>query len=192
MRRLLAGLAVGVSLLAVVTGCAGLPMRRSAPDVPQLVRVDDGLYRGGQPTMEGVRHLSRLGVRTIVNLRRHSAIMDEERHLAEALGMRWVSIPIWAWGAPSEAQLRQFLAIANDAAARPVFVHCRLGRNRAGVMVAVYRIVHDGWPPERAYAESCRLGMVPWNPVSRHVILRRVPRAFVATAPWSAPPDPTP
>lgn len=192
MRRRAAHLLVVGVCLAGLTGCAGLAPHRAVPALPQFVQVDEGLSRGGQPTTEGVRQLSRLGVRTIVNLRHHSAVMDQERQLAESLGMRWINIPIWAWSGPSDAQLRRFLAIASDTAARPVFVHCRLGRNRAGMMVAVYRIAHDGWTPARAYAESRRLGMVPWNLVSCYVILQRGPRVMAGAAPVASSPGPGP
>ncbi len=149
------------------------PIRPEAGPLPHFVQVDDGLYRGGQPTLDGIRKLSTMGVKTIVNLRRSSKEMVEERRLAEQLGMRWVNIPVRAWWRPSEAQIRQFLAIASDPAQRPVFVHCRLGRNRTGVMMANYRIAHDGWPTRRAYTEACRLGLAPWNPVSRLAIVHR-------------------
>ena len=94
--------------------------------------------------------------------------------------MRRVSLPMHYFWRPSDAQIRRFLAIVNDPANRPVFVHCRLGRNRAGVMVALYRIVHQGWTPHDAYAEGRRLGLVPWNPMTRDLLFREVPREWPA------------
>jgi protein tyrosine/serine phosphatase len=35
----------------------------------------------------------------------------------------------------------------------PVYVHCAGGRHRTGSMVAVYRMVHDGWTVDKAYDE---------------------------------------
>jgi protein tyrosine/serine phosphatase len=32
-------------------------------------------------------------------------------------------------------------------------VHCVGGRHRTGVMTAAYRMTHDGWTPDRAFAE---------------------------------------
>ena len=46
---------------------------------------------------------------------------------------------------------------------QPLFVHCRLGADRTGLIIAVYRIVHDGWTSERAKAEAKHYGMHPWE-----------------------------
>ncbi len=169
-------------LLVVIAaqGCATLPSHGSK-SLPHFVRVDEGLYRGGQPSLEGVEALARMGVRTIVSLRRPSAAMDAERRLAERLGMRWVNIPVYAWWRPSRAQIQQFLAIARDPAQRPVFVHCRFGQNRSGMMVAAYRIVQQGWTPSHAYAEGLRLGMFPFNVVTRDMLLHQLSRTANGT-----------
>ena len=166
--------------LVVLQGCAALHPRRIAEPLPHFVQVDAGLYRGGQPSLEGIRQLAKMGVKTIVNLRRHSRKMDEERDLAGQLGMRWVNIPVRAWWRPSETQIRQFLVIAAGPASRPVFVHCRLGRNRSGLMVAAYRMVCQGWAPGQAYAEARRFGLAPWNLITWHVIFREIPSEFFA------------
>ena len=41
----------------------------------------------------------------------------------------------------------------NDPANQPVYVHCQGGRHRTGVMTAIYRLTHDGWNADRAFAE---------------------------------------
>ena len=158
---------------AAVPACVTIGVRRTAEPLLRFVKVDEGLYRGGQPSPKGIRQLAGMGIRTIVDLRCHSKEMDEERRVAEQLGMRWVNIPVWAWGRPGQAQMEQFLAIAIDPAQRPVFVHCRLGRNRTGVMGAIYRMAHDGWTPKQAYVEARRLGLSRLNLVSRHAILHK-------------------
>ena len=166
---------VSVALL-VLQGCATPHPRPVVEPLPHLVQVDEGLSRGGQPSSEGIRQLAGMGVRTIVALRRRSREMDDERRLAEQLGIQWIGMPVWSWWVPSRAQMRQFLAVAADPDRRPVFVHCLYGRNRTGVMAAVYRINHDGWTPAQAYAEARQQGLVPWNLLTRYVILHRIPR----------------
>jgi tyrosine-protein phosphatase SIW14 len=54
---------------------------------------------------------------------------------------------------PDPQTTAQFLKIVNDPANEPVFVHCHGGRHRTGVMTAIYRLTHDGWTADRAYAE---------------------------------------
>ena len=171
-----------------VTGCATLHgVRSTSADLPAFIQVDDGLYRGGQPSPEGIQRLARMGVRTVISLRQPSKAMDNERQLTERLGMRWVNIPLWAWWRPSDQQIRQFLSIVRDPVNRPVFVHCLAGHNRAGMMVAIYRVVHQGWTPQQAYREARHLGLVPWNLASRALLFYEVKRVFVGT---NQPPQP--
>lgn len=178
-RSLVSQRALLIGLAFAGAGCATWgSVPGTAQDLPHLIKVDDGLYRGAQPSLAGFEQLSRMGVKTVINLRRPSRRMARERARAEALGMRWVPLPIWAWWRPSPAQIEQFLAIATDPAARPVFVHCRLGKNRTGMMAAIYRIVHQGWTPAQAYQEGRRLGLTPWNLVTREVIFHEIPRAY--------------
>jgi len=169
-------LVASVSLLA---GCATLTTpRRSTDDLPAFYQVDEGLSRGAQPSPDGIRHLAKMGVKTVISLRQPSRAMEEERRLVESLGMRWVNIPMWFWWRPSDRQVRQFLALAADPATRPLFVHCRQGRNRVGILVAVYRIVEQDWTPQRAFAEARQLGLAWWNPLSRYLVFHEARREF--------------
>ncbi len=77
-----------------------------------------------------------MGVKAIIGLRQPSGAMEEEHRLVEQLGMRWVNIPMWFWWRPSDRQVHQFLSIVRNPANRPVFVHCRQGWNRVGIMTA--------------------------------------------------------
>ena len=159
--------------LVLITGCATAQHQYpTLAGLPAFHQVDEGFFRGGQPSSEGMRQLARLGVKTIVNVRHHSRAMEEEQRRAQQLGMRWVNISIRAWWWPTTEQAMQFLAIATDPAQRPVFVHCRQGRNRVGVMTAIYRVTSHGFSSEQAYAEGCRWGLVPWNVVTPYVIAR--------------------
>lgn len=43
-------------------------------------------------------------------------------------------------------------------ASQPVFIHCRQGKDRPGLVVAVYRMEVEGWSPEGAIAEMQAYG----------------------------------
>jgi protein tyrosine/serine phosphatase len=45
-----------------------------------------------------------------------------------------------------------------DTDQHPIFVHCLHGRDRTGLMTAVYRVHFDGWPVEKAYEEMLECG----------------------------------
>ena len=55
------------------------------------------------------------------------------------------------------------LSIINDPANQPVFIHCQHGADRTGVVIAVYRLSHDGWTSRRARDEAKRFGLKPWQ-----------------------------
>ena len=61
-----------------------------------------------------------------------------------------------SWPSPEKAA--QFLKIVNDPANQPVFIHCHGGKHRAGAMTAIYRMSHDRWNVDRAYAEMKQYG----------------------------------
>ncbi|MFW6163091.1 MAG: hypothetical protein ACODAJ_10005, partial [Planctomycetota bacterium] len=47
------------------------------PGLPNLHQVSEDLYRGAQPTAEGMRQLKAMGVRTVINLRKLHSDRDE-------------------------------------------------------------------------------------------------------------------
>jgi tyrosine-protein phosphatase SIW14 len=55
---------------------------------------------------------------------------------------------------PTEAQIKQILALMEDQTAGPVFVHCKRGADRTGAVIAAYRIDHDKWENSKALSEA--------------------------------------
>ena len=172
MRFLLAFLTVFVA-----SGCAA--PARFAGDAPvgveRFALVDEGLARGSRPDANAVASLAGRGFRTVVSLRRD----DEERARVTAAGMRYVEIPmkIGPFGAPvpTEAQVLAFLDAVTDTAARPVYVHCKHGRDRTGVMVALYRVRVSGWAAEDAEREAEERGLGPQYRAYRRYIRALAP-----------------
>jgi len=149
---------------------AGDDSRRSAWADPitqyaglsNLFRVSDGLYRGAQPTKaEGYASLADIGIKTVVNLR---AGHDEEE-LTRRHGLDYVHIPMRAWSFDEEDVIR-FLRVASRPENHPVFVHCRRGADRAGMIVAVYRVVVEGWSKQDALFEMTE-GPYDYDPIWR-------------------------
>jgi tyrosine-protein phosphatase SIW14 len=67
--------------------------------------------------------------------------------------MHFYRIPLTTTSQPAADAVTQFLNLVNDPINQPVFVHCQGGRHRTGIMTAVYRLTHDGWTADRAFAE---------------------------------------
>ena len=118
------------------------------PGLPNLFKVNDGLYRGAQPTAEGVRELERMGVKTIIGLRAHHS----DKEIMRDTDLVLVRIPMNTWNM-HEKDVVCFLRIATDEDRSPVFVHCQHGADRTGTMCAAYRVVIDGWTKQQALDE---------------------------------------
>ena len=114
--------------------------------------MSSSLFRGAQPEARDYEALAKLGVKTIINLTSDDGDPAEQR-LTEQAGMNCVQIPMTTRKAPTPAEIEQFLAIVNDEAMQPAYVHCVGGKHRTGVMTAVYRMTAHGWTADRAFKE---------------------------------------
>ena len=123
------------------------------PGLPNLHRVDAGLYRGAQPTAEGMKRLQEMGILTVLNLRSLHSDSDE----LSGTTLAYEHIRMKAWHIEDE-DVAAFLKIVTDPERTPVFVHCQYGADRTGVMCAVYRVVVDGWTKDEAIKEMTEGG----------------------------------
>jgi protein tyrosine phosphatase (PTP) superfamily phosphohydrolase (DUF442 family) len=152
-RRRLFLLAGAVGLAAAVAGGFWLEEHLER-QVKRYEEVVPGvLYRSMQPRGGQWEVLDERGIRTVINLRNGwenpRAFAGEERH-AQALGMRLVNLPV-SDDLPDVEQFVQFIREVR-AGPVPVLVHCEHGRSRTGHMLAGYRVLEQGWSPERALA----------------------------------------
>jgi tyrosine-protein phosphatase SIW14 len=132
---------------------SGRAVRMDLPGCPNLCKVSDTLYRGAQPTKEGFDNLRKLGIKTVVNLRDHHS--DQE--LLGKTGLRYVPLVMDAWDIQTQTVV-DFLRVASDPNAAPVFVHCQYGADRTGTMVAAYRMVIQEQNKNRAIWEMTHGG----------------------------------
>jgi protein tyrosine phosphatase (PTP) superfamily phosphohydrolase (DUF442 family) len=144
---------------AASTGPAGdadgpIGQRLPLSGVPNFGEVTSQLVRGGQPTLAGFEQLSKRGVGLVVSLRGESKV---ERAEVEKLGMLYVTIP-WHCAYPKDRQVAEFLKVGRANADKKIFVHCRLGVDRTGLMIASYRIAEQGWTAARAHREMTAFG----------------------------------
>jgi protein tyrosine/serine phosphatase len=113
--------------------------------------MDERFYRGARPKDEDYKALAELGIKTVIDLTDNSK--EYEQPAVEALGMRYVNIPMVDKGYPNMEQVNEFMRLVDDPSTGKFFVHCAGGRHRTGVVGAVYRFNHDGWNIDQAYAE---------------------------------------
>lgn len=113
--------------------------------LPNFAKVDATLWRGGRPDEAGARWLVAEGVRTVVNLEWEQ---EDDDVFGYAPAVRFVRVKDFEplpWFAPSvsDHHARRFLAVVRSGST-PVYVHCRSGENRTGVMVAAYQLIVKG------------------------------------------------
>ena len=117
-------------------------------------QMDPNYYRGGQPKRDQYHSLKDLGVTTVIDLRNDPE--EYEKPTVEALGMKYINIPMDDAEYPSEAVIATFLKEINDPANGVMYVHCKGGKHRAGVTGAVYRFNKYGWNYDQAMNEMER------------------------------------
>lgn len=142
-----------------VAGPAGLRVRRVAPNV----------LRGPAPATPEMfaRLVKNHKVKTIISLLDPSnpkeiGLIELEKKMARKMGveLKFVSMPFGVH--PPETSIAKFLSTVADKTKGQIYIHCRLGRDRTGTMVAVYRMAMQGVGPRKALAEMKSFG---YNPV---------------------------
>jgi tyrosine-protein phosphatase SIW14 len=127
--------------------------------IPNAGKINDHLYRGAQPSPPAFSELKKLGVTTVVDLRRESdSSTQAEQKAVEAQGLRFMAIPIGGFSAPTNDQVVTFLAIFRDHPQEKVFVHCQYGEDRTGVFIASYRMTFEHWTSTQALNEMNNFG----------------------------------
>lgn len=140
----------------------------------------EGLYRGARPQGRGLSSLQQLGVKTIINLQGsdggkgfvHSIAellepgekpewIAYEKSRSEKLGMTFVHVPLNSISAVDSAEgkaIGQALVLMAKPESRPVYIHCEHGKDRTGLVVALYRVFFQGWTRQQAHREMLALG----------------------------------
>src|SRR5262245_46871736 len=160
MTRRLRRLQVVLAAIAVLSLAVAAQEDRSLKEqLPNFHRVNENLYRGAQPQRGGLKKLSELGIKTVINLRGASDDTRREQAEAESAGMRYFNIPMSSLGRPTDEQVERAMAVLDARENWPVFVHCQRGADRTGVIIAAYRISHQQWTDEQAITEAKRYGL---------------------------------
>jgi hypothetical protein len=120
----------------------------SGTSVGNLYRIEDGLFRGAQPSAVGFRELAALGVRTVLDLAGGSG---DTRYVTDG-NVKLFHVPMSAWGLRDDL-VKKALQIMTAPENRPLMIHCAHGADRTGALVALYRIVVQGWTKEQAVRE---------------------------------------
>ena len=123
----------------------------SAVNIKNFGQMDDRFFRGGQPKENQFQQLAELGIKTVIDLRDNPK--DFAKRSVEALGMKYVNIPMSDSEYPESETIQAVLKLIDDPSTGKFFVHCAGGRHRTGVIGAVYRFNRYNWNYDQVYAE---------------------------------------
>lgn len=124
-----------------------------AKGIPNFGQVTPTLFRGGQPSPEGFETLAHMGIAVVVDTGRSKR---DERFIKN-LGMTYISLP-WYCPFPKDKVFERFIEITRENPGKKIFVHCRLGDDRTGMMIAAYRMGQQGWTAKEAMQEMHEFG----------------------------------
>ena len=131
----------------------------SVQGINNFYQVDEHVYRGAQPTSEGFEYLAKIGVKTVLDLREQGERSTQEALLVTSLGMQYVNVPMTGLTPPTKSEITRILVLLESSTDGAVFVHCMRGADRAGAVIAAYRIDHDHWNSDQALKEAMSFGM---------------------------------
>lgn len=124
------------------------------PGLPNLGGVTPNLFRGAQPSQEGLSALAKMGVVIVINLR---GDRESERDEVTKLGMQYITIPMHC-GHMTHEDLAAVLRILRDNQDKKIFIHCQFGVDRTGMTIAAYRMVEQGWTADESLREMEAFG----------------------------------
>jgi tyrosine-protein phosphatase SIW14 len=141
----------------------------SSASLANFVAVSPGLYRGGHPDGAGLDYLKSVGVKRIVNLEVGDFIeafpwdISNELSDAKARGLTEIRYPMSAFepavSDEFDRHIDEILAILKTATPDDgIYVHCKHGQDRTGLVMGLERVVGEGWQPKDAHDEMVRIG----------------------------------
>jgi len=145
-------------------------------------QMDERYYRGAQPEKGDYQSLKDLGVNTVIDLRNDPT--DYEKTEVEALGMKYINLPMSGWKTPKDNLVEEFMKVMNAPETGVVYVHCKAGKHRTGLTGAVYRFQKYGWDYDKAYKEMKNYDYSSW-PV--HYAIKEFVQDYYSNTPKPAP-----
>jgi protein tyrosine phosphatase (PTP) superfamily phosphohydrolase (DUF442 family) len=123
--------------------------------IHRFLKVDKDIYRGSSPDIKDVQRLkNEFGIRKIISLDRDTG--EKIDRACKLLGIEHVKIYMETKG--DVAKLLKYNIRDLLTKGGPVFFHCRYGKDRTGLLAALYEVKYMGVSPEKALEKAKSLG----------------------------------
>lgn len=136
------------------------------PNIPDnnFLKVNNNYFRGAVPDNESYvkEFLYNNGVKTVVDLRMTSRKNQEkERELLAKYGIKYENIPMNPGKPPTDKEIKRFFEIIDKK--ESVYVHCMHGKDRTGIMTALYQISQGDTDFNHVFAQMEKRGHKSWK-----------------------------
>ena len=127
-------------------------MNDSLSEARNFRHIDERLLTAGQPNEGQLADAARQGVKVVINLALHDDprySLSDEAGCVRGLGMDYVHIPV-QFNAPTEANLREFIAAMQAHKGEKILVHCA-ANYRVTAFIGLYRVLCEDWTADKAF-----------------------------------------
>ena len=116
-------------------------------ELENFYKVSDKLYRSEQPDKDAFAELQTMGIKAVLNLRKHHS----DRNDARKTKIKLHHLRLSARNLTQE-QIYKALKIIQQSDS-PILIHCWHGSDRTGAVAAAYRMVFQNWSVKQAIDE---------------------------------------
>ena len=116
-------------------------------ELNNFYKISDTLYRSEQPNRKAFKELQAMGIKSVLNLRKHHNDKDEARKTKVNLYHQRLSARKMTVN-----DITKSLKIIKESP-KPLLIHCWHGSDRTGVITAAYRMVFQFWTAKQAIDE---------------------------------------
>jgi len=120
--------------------------------------VDNGIWRSAQPSIESIAVMQKHGLKTIINLRGSEENHLWESRICDSLGIQYFHMPMDGREVPDTADLNNILRIIENQQNQPLMFHCLGGKDRTGIVTAIYRLKNSEIGFEEVHTEMLIYG----------------------------------
>jgi protein tyrosine/serine phosphatase len=105
------------------------------------------MYRCEQPDSLGFKIIDSIGIKSVLSLRAY----HKDNDLINKLPLKLYNVAINPYYFGDDEIIKALRIIGNSP--KPIIIHCNIGGDRTGVLIAIYRIIYQNWSKEKAIKE---------------------------------------
>jgi tyrosine-protein phosphatase SIW14 len=171
---------ISLTLTAIALGLISNSLLAKSNGIENLSKASEGVFRGARPlNLDEMKSLDYMGIKSILNLQGRDLegsfgkivvlqepgekpeMISAEKSVTETLGMQFKNIPLNSFKEVDDKEDKDIdaaLEYMHESKNQPVYIHCEHGKDRTGLLVALYKVKYDGMDVDAAYSEWIELG----------------------------------